>query len=198
VVFNIMKNQFFTSILLTFATTFAIPVVSLAKAPVKVQYVCEISKGIPITYAHTPKETVEFIGWQSQAFNNSGYTPERRCQEVTKRFQKHSDAGNLRFITTGKINKQNVMCVAQKKGGNCISDGLLLTFESKDDPQKVLAELFNVSTRVQKIRLTRGKPIYIDVDEYLSNVSNTRQSQPIQVEKPVSQDNCDGSFLCSN
>ncbi len=193
-----MKNKFFTSIVIAFATTFAIPVVSLAKPQAKVQYVCEVSQGIPITYARTPTETVEFIGWQSQAFNNSGYTPQRRCQEVTARFQKHSDAGNLRFITTGKVNNQNVMCVAQKKGGNCISDGLLLTFESKDDPQKVLAELFNVSTRVQKIRLTRGRPIYIDVDEYLSNVSKTRQSQPIQAEKPASQDNCNGSFFCSN
>ncbi|MEH2180663.1 COP23 domain-containing protein [Nostoc sp.] len=195
-----MKTNFFLPFLITFAATIALPIVSLAKPkpPSKVQYICEIKQGIPITYARTPTETVELIGWQSQVFSNSGYTPERRCQEVTARFQKHSDAGNLRFITTGKMNHQNVMCVAQSQGGNCISDGLLLTFEPKDEPQKVLVELFNVSTRVRKIRLTRGKPVYIDVDEYLSNVSKTRQSQPIQVEKPASQDNCNGSFFCSN
>ncbi len=93
----------------------SLPIVSLAKPTVKVQYICEMKQDIPITYARTPTETVEFIGWQSQAFSNSGYTPERRCQEVTARFQKHSDAGNLRFITTGRMNNQNVMCVAQKK-----------------------------------------------------------------------------------
>ncbi|MFN6468895.1 MAG: COP23 domain-containing protein [Nostoc sp. SerVER01] len=193
-----MKTNFFLPVLVTFAAAIALPVVALARTPLKVQYVCEIKQGIPTTYAHTPTETVEFIGWQSQAFINSGYTPERRCQEVTARFQKHSDAGNLRFITTGKMNNHNVMCIAQNKGGNCVSDGLLLTFEPKDDPQKVLVELFNVSTRVRKIRLTRGKPVYIDVDEYLSNVSQTRRRQPIQSEKPASPVNCNGSFFCSN
>lgn len=193
-----MKTNFFIPVLITFVTTMALPIVSLARPTSKVQYVCKMNQGIPITYARTPTETVEFIGWQSQAFSNSGYTPERRCQEVTARFQKHSDAGNLRFITTGKINNQNVMCVAKNKGSNCISDGLLLTFEPKDNPQKVLVELFNVSTRVQKIRLTRGSPVYIDVDEYLNNVSKTRQSQPIQPEKPASPINCNGSFFCSN
>ncbi|MBC1278538.1 hypothetical protein GNF10_21860 [Nostoc sp. UCD121] len=193
-----MKYNFFIPIVITFATTIALPIVSLAKPTVKVQYICEMKQDIPITYARTPTETVEFIGWQSQAFSNSGYTPERRCQEVTARFQKHSDAGNLRFITTGRMNNQNVMCVAKKKGSNCISDGLLLTFEPKDNPQKVLVELFNVSTRVRKIRLTRGNPVYIDVDEYLSNASKNRQSQPTQSEKPASPVTCNGSFFCSN
>lgn len=86
-----MKPNFFIPILITFATTIAFPLVSLAKPTIKVQYLCEMKQNISITYAHTPTETVEFIGWQSQAFSKSGYTPERRCQEVTARFQKHSE-----------------------------------------------------------------------------------------------------------
>lgn len=194
-----MKTKVLASTAIAIATTFALPAISQSQTQGKVEYFCQVSNGIPITFARIPSGTVEMIGWQSRTFNNSGYSPERRCQEVTARFQKHSDAGNLRFITTGKMNNQNVMCVAQKKGGNCIPDGLLLTFESNEDPQKIVAELFNVSTRKRKIRLTRGKPIYINVEEYLQNTSSVRPSQPNEPENEAPpQENCDGSFFCNN
>ena len=193
-----MKNQLLVPILVA-ATIIAVPSVSQSQPKGKVRYFCKVSNSIPITFARTPTETVEFIGWQSKAFSTSGYPPERRCQEVATRFQKHSDAGHLRFITTGKMNNQNVMCVAHSKGGGCRSDGLLLTFEPKDDPQTVFVELFNVSTRVRKVRLTRGKPIYIDVDEYLSNASGMRQSQPTKPEnQTLPKDDCGSSFFCNN
>ncbi len=205
--FNIMKNKLFPTLLIALTTVFSVPNVAPAKSPGKVKYICDTSNRIPMTYVITSTEKIEFIGWESEAFRNSGYPPERRCRDVTKRFQYHSDAGNLRFITTGKINRQKVICIARDKKSSCISGGLLLTLEFKDNPKKVLTELFNVSTRKQKMRVTRGKPIYIDVDAYLSNIHNTRQSQPVKDEviqsqptrtEPInSDDNCHGSFFCN-
>ncbi len=208
-----MKLQLFASILVAFATT-AMPALSQSKPAKKVEYFCQTSNGVPVTFARTPKETVEMIRWQSRFFSRSGYTPEQRCQEVTVRFQKHSDQGNLRYITTGKINNQNVMCVAPNKGGGCRADGLILTFEPHDDPQKVLVEIFNVSTRVSKTPVLRGQKqkVYIDVDEFLSNAASSRQATPqTEATKPVntgnggsSNSNQDGacsnldSLFCSN
>ncbi|KST70315.1 COP23 domain-containing protein [Mastigocoleus testarum] len=207
-----MKNKLFPTLSIALITAFSILSTAPARSYSKVKYICETSGSFPITYVITSKEKIEFITWKSQAFRNSGYPAEKRCQLITERFQKHSDAGNLRYITTGKINHQKVICVARSKNSSCISGGLLLTLESKDNPKKVLTELFNVSTRKQKMSITRGKPIYIDVDAYLSNVYDIRQSQPIKAEptytkpsqnQPVqkettnSDDNCSGSFFCN-
>lgn len=186
-----MKLQLFASILVAFATT-AMPALSQSKPAKKVEYFCQTSNGIPVTFARTPKETVEMIRWQSRFFSRSGYTPDQRCQEVTVRFQKHSDQGNLRYITTGKINNQNVMCVAPNKGGGCRADGLILTFEPQDDPQKVLVEIFNVSTRVRTAPVLRGQKqkVYIDVDEFLSNAASSRQATTqTEATKPVNTGN---------
>lgn len=201
-----MKNKLFPTLLIALTTAFSTINTAPAKSYNKVKYICENSGYFPITYVITPTEKIEFIAWKSQAFQNSGYSAEKRCQTVTERFQYHSDVGNLRYITTGKINNQKVICVAKSKNSNCISGGLLLTLESKDNPKKVLTELFNVSTRKQKMSITRGKPIYIDVDAYLSNVHDTRQNQPIKNKPPQSKpvpekapnsgDNCNGSFFC--
>ena len=203
---NIMKNRLFPTLLIALTTVFSTLNTTPAKSYSKVKYICETSGCFPITYVVTPTEKIEFIAWKSQAFKNSGYPAQKRCEKVSQRFQYHSDVGNLRYITTGKINNQKVICVARSKNSSCISGGLLLTLESKDNPKKVLTELFNVSTRKQKMSITRGKPIYIDVDAYLSNVHGTRQNQPIKNEatqiqpvpkKPTnSDDNCNGSFFC--
>ena len=206
-----MKNKLFPIVLMGLTTVFSISNIASAKSTTKVQYICDTSSSIPKTYVITSTEKIEFIGWESEAFINSGYPPKKRCQEVTQRFQKHSNAGNLRFITTGKMNRQKVICVAHNRKSSCTSGGLLITLESKDEPKEVLTQLFNVSTRKQKMSVTRGTQIYIDVNAYLSNLGNRRKFQPIkkeitqikppqnqsaQIEIKNSHDDCNGSFFC--
>ncbi len=54
----------------------------LAKTP----YVCEFVDGIPTTLIRiAPGLAQPVITWRSTYFANSGYTPERRCQEVSWR-----------------------------------------------------------------------------------------------------------------
>lgn len=195
-----MKLQLLAPILVA-ATTFAPPVMSQSSPNRRVQYFCEASNGIPVTFAHTPKETIEMIRWQSRFFSGSGFTPEERCLQVSARFQKYSNQGTLRFITTGRMNNQNVMCVAESKESGCRADGLIFTFEPKDDPQTVLVEIFNVSTRASQKPLARGRQqrIYIDVNEFLSNSSSRKQhttqpeaTQPVN-ETPRSSTGSEGS-----
>ncbi len=113
-----------------------------------IQYFCLHQSGEkPVTVADTKRGKIELIIWKSQFFSNTGYTPEQRCDEVTARFQQHSDAKTLRYISTGTMNRQSVICVAQNDAGDCRSDGLLLTLEPRDNPNQVLRELFNLEER---------------------------------------------------
>jgi hypothetical protein len=152
-----------------------------------VEYRCVERNGNPSTIAYTNRGAIELIVWKNDYFAASGYTSKRRCQEVTSRFQQHHEAKNLRFISTGKLNNYNVICVAEKSG-TCKIDGLLITLQHEDDPEQVLRDLFNLAARRSGGGITRTgsrsgslKQI-IDLDKFLaeSSVINDTAATPTE------------------
>jgi Circadian oscillating protein COP23 len=132
----------------------------------------------PMTLAKTQRGNVEMIRWKSTFFKNgvNDFTPMSRCTEVSRRFQDFYNQGILSYLTTGKMNAQNVICVAEEYGGPC--SGLLLTLEPKDDPQQVLQELMNVRTRASGGPITRGSgSTYFDVEDFLETAPIQTTSQ---------------------
>jgi Circadian oscillating protein COP23 len=130
---------------------------------------------IPTTFARTGRGNVSMIYWKSTFFANqlNDFTPESRCLEVSRRFQAFYSQGNLSYLTTGKINDQNVICVAQEYGGPC--KGLLLTLEPQDNPDEVLRNLMEIRVNARG-PITRGTgSTYIDVEEFLDTA-------PVQAE----------------
>jgi Circadian oscillating protein COP23 len=133
----------------------------------------------PTTIARTQRGNVLMIHWKSTVFVNglNDFTPESRCIEVSRRFQEFYSQGNLSYLTIGKINNQNVICVAQEYGGAC--KGLLLTLEPKDDPQVVLRDLMDVRVNARG-PITRGTDApYIDIEEFLDTAPV--QNQPLSI-----------------
>ena len=119
--------------------------------PQQNQYRCENNQ----TIAHTRRGKIALIVWKSEFFANSGYTTEKRCQMVSNRFQSFSDAKKLRFLSTGIMNNQPVICISNRSG-NCIRNGLLLTLEPNDNPEQVLKDLFDISARTSGGGITRA------------------------------------------
>lgn len=119
-----------------------------------VQYRCMDREGLPATVAYTSRGAIELIRWENDYFSASSYTPIRRCREVSNRFQSHSDANNLRFISTGKINNYNAICISEKTGA-CKPDGLLLTLQADDNPEEVLRSLFSLKDRASRGGISR-------------------------------------------
>ncbi|MDJ0717430.1 MAG: COP23 domain-containing protein [Prochloraceae cyanobacterium] len=130
-----------------------------------VQYTCIQQGGVFKTIANTQNGPIELIIWQSNFFSGSGYTPETRCQIVTSRFQQHSDAKNFRYVSTGRMNGQNVICVSSKSG-RCQSNGLLITLQPDDRPNQVLRDMFNLQARRNYGGIRRGK-LVIDLERIL-------------------------------
>jgi hypothetical protein len=134
--------------------------------PQKLSFYCGTSQGSPATLAKSGSRVVPIIRWSSDAFSDSGFSPERRCQEVSKRFQTYYDDGSLSFITTGRMNGQNVVCVARSHGGPCA--GLLFTLKPGANPTQVINQLFNIRTRASgPLNETTARP-YIDFEEFLT------------------------------
>lgn len=123
-------------------------------------------KKIPTTFAQTKRGSVPVIRWQSTYFGkSSAYTPLKRCEEVSRRFQKYYSEGTLAYLTSGKMNAQNVICVSEEYGGSC--QGLLLTLEPKDNPQEVLKDLLNARNRAGGPLTRSTGALYVDMTNFL-------------------------------
>lgn len=129
----------------------------------KIRYECKSEPNKLSTVAHTERGMIELIVWESNYFG-SQWSPEKRCEAVTQRFQNFSDQKLLRFVSTGRFNNYNVICVSEK-AGDCIDQGLLLTLEGKDQPTQILRQLFNYKTSIRRGPQTKE---VIDVERLLN------------------------------
>lgn len=98
--------------------------------------------GTPVTYARTPRGIVPIVNWVSEHFSGSGYTPMRRCMEVSGRFQTAYNNGTLKFVTSGIRNGQPVICTSSANGGPCSS--VLFTLKPGSDASRTLQSIFNI------------------------------------------------------
>ncbi len=124
-----------------------------------IRYRCIDRGGTPISVADTDRGTIELIVWKSTFFAASGYTPNLRCEIVSQRFQKHSDANNLQYVSFGRMNQRPIICVSDRFG-NCKNNGLLLTLEPRDNPERVLGELFDLTRPVTRGGRRRNKTVF--------------------------------------
>jgi hypothetical protein len=165
---------------------------SAQTSPSANQYRCEEVNGEPTTVVYTPQKRIAMIVWLSKYFG-SQWTPRKRCEEVSKRFQYHENQRNLRYITTGRSNGYNFICVANPNK-TCRSDGILITLEPEDNPMQVANELFAVGQKEGSGPLTRGggsEKFWLDFEKYL------QEAPPIE-EVPHSSDQRDDIIdLCT-
>jgi len=117
----------------------------------------------------------QIIRWTSPT-GGPGYTPERRCKEVTNRMNDYfSKSGQ--FITYGIKNEQNVICTTDGQGKDCLK--LLYTLKPNQDPKGTLEDLFQVNNRnIQRGPLREPPcPTYINVDALVAG--KTRFAQEV-------------------
>lgn len=133
---------------------------------------CGTSNGVPTTVAKTDDgRSVSMIRWTSNAFDGAGWTPQRRCQEVSQRFEDYRQQGRLAYITTGRMNSLPVICTARTDGGAC--DGLLYTLKPGQDPTLALKRLFDVRFKARGPLNETTSRVYLSVNELLGAPANT-------------------------
>ena len=145
-------------------------------------FVCGNSNGAPATIAQTNHGDVPVIRWTSDRFRDAGYSEERRCLEVSARFQQYFRNGKLNYLTTGIMNNQQVVCVADRKGGDCT--GLLFTLKRGSNPNQVLNSLLAVRVRASGPLNESTSRVYIEMSEYLKQAAvesepNSQSDTPI-------------------
>lgn len=142
------------------------------------RFVCGSSGGAPATQAITRDgKTVTVIRWTSSVFDSAGWSQERRCQEVSSRFEDLRRSGRLRYLTTGRINGQPVICTTPSNGGAC--DGLLYTLKPGQDPTATLRTLLDIRVKARGPLNETNPRLYVSMDEILnSSQANAADSPP--------------------
>lgn len=151
-----------------------------APAEARVQarsFVCSTSAGAPATNVVTQNgQQVPLIRWTSSVFNDAGWTPERRCQEVSNRFNDYFRQGRLDFITTGRMNGLPVICTARSNGGAC--DGLLFTLKPGQNASRTLQDLFSVRTKARGPLNETNSRVYLSLDELVTTAQANASGEP--------------------
>lgn len=132
--------------------------------------------GIPVTYARTPIGAIPIINWVSNQFSGSGYTPQRRCQEVSGRFQSAYNQGTLNYVTTGYKNGQPVVCTSSSNGGPCSM--VLFTLKPGSDASRTVQQLFDIrNLSAGPLYESEDDEIYLDMNAFLDEASPVDASQ---------------------
>ncbi|MEA5552574.1 COP23 domain-containing protein [Anabaena cylindrica UHCC 0172] len=140
-------------------------------------FYCDRSTGVPVTvYQNSQGITEPWIKWTSNHFRYSGYDPLTRCQEVSGRLETYRRNKQLKLITVGRMNGQNVVCTASQVNGRC--EGLIFTLKRGQDAVKTLTNLLAWREGQAGIRSLSesGAAPYIDVSGRLGeNAESTTQ-----------------------
>jgi hypothetical protein len=147
-----------------------------ARAGAASSFFCGTSNSLPTTFARTERGDIPVIRWTSNYFADSGWTPERRCAEVSDRFQTYYQDGTLNYLTTGIINGLPVICTAEREDGPC--ENLLLTLKSGVNAGATLQELLAVRVGASGPMDQSSPRVYINMEEYLETTPIESVSEP--------------------
>ncbi|QFS52300.1 COP23 domain-containing protein [Nostoc sphaeroides] len=150
-----------------------------AKADDEVRFICAsgydqaTNLRFPTTYAWTERGKIAIIRWKYAWFNSQTITPEKRCEQVSSRFQTAYNNQSLAYIANSTVNNQPVICTAKEVDAPC--DTILLTLRPQDDPLEILYELKEILRgRATKPieHSSKQQPVYykIDIKKFLKTV----------------------------
>ncbi|MFN6567805.1 COP23 domain-containing protein [Dendronalium sp. ChiSLP03b] len=147
-------------------------------------FFCAKSKGIPITFARTQDgRKVPMIKWISQDYFSRDWPVERRCQEVSRRFQRSYDNGTLKYIRTGTLRGEPVVCAANSYNAACTDNNLLFTLKRGSSAKDTVRRLLNRRGLVAGNVLNEsggGDTLNVEFDRYINNATEEPSSDSIQ------------------
>jgi hypothetical protein len=148
----------------------------------------QTSNGEYVTMVNTNKGPLALIIWQGWA-SGSGWTPEKRCQQGTSRFQQHYNQGTLKYLRTGQINNYPVLCIASTQGGTCPQDNVIATLPLGGDAQGTLKQIEDIrrGAQTQPVSLSTKEvfsydengELYLNLDKILQEDIASEENEPL-------------------
>ncbi|WP_293333591.1 MULTISPECIES: COP23 domain-containing protein [unclassified Microcoleus] len=142
-------------------------------------FFCATLNRQPVTLVRTPRGNVPLVRWTSNNYFPPPWTAQKRCQEVGRRFQRNYDNGTLKYINTGTLNGEPVVCAAVNKDDACTNRTLLFTLKRGSDADATLQRLMDRRGLASGYILSETGPGSVDVDRYLEETPVEENVSPI-------------------
>jgi len=149
-----------------------------AKADSQYRFKCQKSGDVWKTIAQTPIGDREIIPWTSNFGGASGYTPEKRCMEVSSRLDEYVTKSAPFWITHGKQKGYPIICrTTSGTGEGC--NGLIYTLDPKSgtNPNEVVKNFLALASNDfsgPSLPDATSCPLYVNVRLLLQSRQNSR------------------------
>ena len=177
------KSLVFTG-LIALCSSFLAPQTALSQpAPGQRGFFCDTSTGTPTTlYQNSQGSREPWIKWESDVFSGAGYDPVKRCTEVSGRLETYRQNKQLKYITAGIMNRQQVICTASQVNGRC--EELIFTLKPNQDAVTTLNKLlaWREGQAGTPSLSESGNIPYIDVSGRLDNESHSLTTSPFNAQ----------------
>jgi Circadian oscillating protein COP23 len=124
-------------------------------------FFCESDKDPPVTIAQTERGKKTIIRWVSTKLYGN-LTPQERCKQVSEKFQAAQNNQRLNYLVADNVNRQQVICISDKRNGNC--KDILMTLKPGSDAKKVLRELLDLRGLANGKAIEEGEDKKINID----------------------------------
>ena len=174
-----MQNRALTKILTIFGSALLMSAIATKSGHTQsdfTEFFCGTHEGDPTTIARIRDKEIPIIPWRTPYFRDSAWTPERRCHEVSRRFQIYHQHGILSYLTTGEISGMPVVCAVETQRSAC--QELLFTLTRNSNPNTFLTKIFTETNNSYENRIISrfSDRVYINLEEYLNTISIETQS----------------------
>ena len=106
------------------------------------KYSCQEVNGIHGIYSRTERGDMRLMNFKGDVAQD--WSIVKRCEEIARRFQRFSDNGILRFIGSGYVSNEPVLCAVSEKGQLCDSENILVTLPPQTDPIEAARKLMDI------------------------------------------------------
>jgi hypothetical protein len=127
---------------------------------------CDSSTGVPATVVESPQHgKVRIIDWKTTEFGDE-FNPQTRCNIVSEKFQEYSQAGTLKYFTTGSVDRNPVICAVASESMSCSPENMLYTLKRGSNASETLKQLLDVRSGASGTALNEtGNRVYVDFDQ---------------------------------
>ena len=124
------------------------------------RFSCQSQNG-QYTVMYQPKsQSGQFYAWAVPALMGGGWSPERRCNEISRRLEQYRPDG-LVELRSGIENGYNVICATTDQNGAC---RIVLTVPVGADPNSIRDRVFSNLTTADSGQTTVGVNTYVQGD----------------------------------
>lgn len=150
---------------------------------------CGQDNGRPATIVQHPQRgNVTLILWTSDYFRGSGWDNQRRCEQVSSKFQQNQTRNVLKAIVSGTYNNLPVLCAfpgdeIPSQVIPCQDERVLMTLRPGDDSQASIQQLIGLNGNITASALVNGGALVsspnnsrlqgIDMYKWVQNSPNT-------------------------